>query len=501
MALYIYPPTPVSVVVPPVAFIYDGAPTDVEQDTANPANNKPLPTGVYFIKDGIPTPVLEDTVTPANNEPLPVKLTGVTGDVIINAGDLNVSTSATNDSMAIGDGVTGQLAKVDLNDDAATYALKVKDNDANTKLSTIQADTTALSNTTGDAGSPIALGGISVHGSDGTNFRKLRTDANGELQVDVLSSALPSGAATLAEQQAQTTIVNQISQDTTVLASAVNSDGNPAGSTGVMIGGKDGAGDFQQASVNAAGELSVTFGSAGFATETTLSTLNNKVANDYGASSGAVRTAAQVGNATGQADFNAGATGAQTLRANVNIKREGNDLSYNSGAADANTLRSVLATRHEAAGTPIATRLSDGATFIGEASLVGNSQKIVSTNGQTLKVAAFALGFDSVNAVHKEILLDSTGRVITSPQSRTLDSVAQRTTSGTIVAPSGAKGFTIQNSARAGGALRFSTSGASATVGYLLEAGQSTSYQEGASNLSIFDVDGLGIDCAVLWYV
>ncbi len=50
------------------------------------------------------------------------------------------------------------------------------------------------------------------------------------------------------------------------------------------------------------------------ASEATLSSLNGKVANDFGASSGAVRSAAQVGNATGAADFNAGTTGAQTLR-------------------------------------------------------------------------------------------------------------------------------------------------------------------------------------------
>lgn len=40
--------------------------------------------------------------------------------------------------------------------------------------------------------------------------------------------------------------------------------------------------------------------------------------NDYGASSGALRTAAQIGNATGAADFGAGATGAQTIRVEAN---------------------------------------------------------------------------------------------------------------------------------------------------------------------------------------
>lgn len=52
----------------------------------------------------------------------------------------------------------------------------------------------------------------------------------------------------------------------------------------------------------------------GAATETTLSALNTKVNADFGVSSGAVRTAAQIGNATGAAAFGAGVTGAQVLR-------------------------------------------------------------------------------------------------------------------------------------------------------------------------------------------
>ncbi len=51
-----------------------------------------------------------------------------------------------------------------------------------------------------------------------------------------------------------------------------------------------------------------------------------------------LRTASQVGNATGAADFGSGAAGAQTLR-------------------------TVLATRHEAAATPVATRPGNGTAF------------------------------------------------------------------------------------------------------------------------------------------
>jgi hypothetical protein len=50
-----------------------------------------------------------------------------------------------------------------------------------------------------------------------------------------------------------------------------------------------------------------------------LTTLNNKVTDDYGVSSGAVRVASQIGNTTGSASFGAGVTGAQTLRTTSNI--------------------------------------------------------------------------------------------------------------------------------------------------------------------------------------
>ena len=86
-----------------------------------------------------------------------------------------------------------------------------------------------------------------------------------------------------------------------------------------------------------------------------------------------------------------------------------------------------------------------------------------------------------------------------------IDSMSQSTTdaSATLSAPVGAKGFTIQNSTRASGALRFTKTGggASTSAGFLLEPGQSTSYQEGASSLDIFAVDGVAVDACVIWYV
>lgn len=73
--------------------------------------------------------------------------------------------------------------------------------------------------------------------------------------------------------------------------------------------------------------------------ESSSNSINNKINNNYGASTGAIRTAAQIGNTTGVANFNSGITGAQTLRTSSNITRNGTELSYNLGSSDANTLR------------------------------------------------------------------------------------------------------------------------------------------------------------------
>lgn len=68
-----------------------------------------------------------------------------------------------------------------------------------------------------------------------------------------------------------------------------------------------------------------------------LASLNAKFIDDYGAPSLAIRTASQIGNTSGQADFNTGATGAQTLRTVSNTNDgSGNSItssSYNSARA------------------------------------------------------------------------------------------------------------------------------------------------------------------------
>jgi len=60
MSLYIYPPTPVSVSVPPINFLKDSVITTVEEDTTDHANDVPLPVkdiNSAFIVDLFDTPL------------------------------------------------------------------------------------------------------------------------------------------------------------------------------------------------------------------------------------------------------------------------------------------------------------------------------------------------------------------------------------------------------------------------------------------------------------
>lgn len=130
----------------PTQFVLDGLDVEVEMDTVTPSNSKPLPiiqldpSGVpydpanpkqiAFMKNGSEVVVTEDTVTPSNNIPLPVKLTSVTGDINITAGDLNVQLSdqgANPDVTRIGDG-TNQLAMT------ASGEATTSDADTHTKI-------------------------------------------------------------------------------------------------------------------------------------------------------------------------------------------------------------------------------------------------------------------------------------------------------------------------------------------------------------------------------
>lgn len=148
----------------PIEFVQDGVDTQVEEDTAVPANNKPLPAGLYFYKDGVAVPVNKDTVTPANTEPIPVEIVSAAGvEINITAGDINVHLSdvgANFDATRIGDGsgiylavnADGSINVVDADVlaelvtlNTVDFATEAKQDTQITELQDIEADVEAMS--------------------------------------------------------------------------------------------------------------------------------------------------------------------------------------------------------------------------------------------------------------------------------------------------------------------------------------------------------------------
>lgn len=461
----------------PTQFIHNAVSTQVEQDDVTPANNKPLPTGLYYYKDGVIIPVRRDTVTPSNNAPLPVELIGFDGGTInITAGDINVQLSdmgATFDSARIGDGSGFYLA---INADGS---INVQDAAALAELQNIITELQALNHAQGTDGAASTAEMIRVGGTDGVNDQIQKMTADGRAEVVVMESVLPTGAATEADQDITNAHLSEIEGAVETLESVVGTDGIPAPATGLMIGGVDAAGDFQRVGVNAAGELLVNMstGAGGLASEATLDEMNNKFNQDFGAPATGIRTASQIGNATGAADFNAGADGAQTLRVSANLKRAGNELSYNAGAADANTLRMALATGHGLATQVTLAALEAKLGTLGQKASAGSAPMVLSTEQEAIleRIA------DAVEA--------STVLAPTYQEDTAVDDV----TVGTFVAPAGAKWCKIMADDTNNGNVRVKLGGAATTTsGMQFQPGRSEDFQVAGNISYVMEAAGTG---------
>lgn len=165
-------------------------------------------------------------------------------------------------------------------------------------------------------GSPPPLQAMYVAGQDPFNeLHGLRLNSVYHLLVDnsshtqpisAVALPLPSGAATAAKQDTGNASLASVDTKLSTTNSTLSTiDGHVDGLETLAT-----AGNASLASID--GDVDVALSTR--ASESTLSTLNGKVANNYGAASGAVRVASQVGNASGVADFGAGAVSAQTQR-------------------------------------------------------------------------------------------------------------------------------------------------------------------------------------------
>lgn len=197
---------------------------------------------IQFVLDGVDTQVVEDTITPANNTPLPVKLTGVTGDINITAGDLNVQLShagASYDSTRIGDGtdllaitaageaqvkVTSELpagtqtigsvnaiqsGTWNINNVSGTVSLptgaatEAKQDTGNTSLSSIDGKTPSLGQALMASSVPVAIA---------SNQSAIPASQSGTWNINNVSGtvSLPTGAATEAKQDTGNTSLSSI---------------------------------------------------------------------------------------------------------------------------------------------------------------------------------------------------------------------------------------------------------------------------------------------------
>lgn len=92
----------------------------------------------------------------------------------------------------------------------------------------------AYNSTIDKATDDILVYGNTAKDGSGTSYVPL-LDADGQLQVDVLSNALPTGASTLAEQQSQTTHLATIAGDTTAIQTAVEILDNAISGTEMQV--------------------------------------------------------------------------------------------------------------------------------------------------------------------------------------------------------------------------------------------------------------------------
>ena len=288
-----------------------------------------------------------------------------------NVSDFGATTNALRTASVIGN-TTGQAAFGTGTRSAQTLRVTVATDDV---VPASQSGTWNINNVSGTVSLPTGAATAANQTTANTSLSSIDTKTPALGQTTMAGSSpvviASNQSAVPASQSGTWTVQPGNTANTTPWLTTISQGGNSATVTASSALKVDGSAVTQPVS---AASLPLPTGAA---TESTLSTLSGKVANDYGVSSGAVRTAAQVGNATGVADFGSGAAGSQTLRTVISTRSESvatplaaqlsngsAALDYNSGAASSATLRTVLSTRSESVATPLAAQLSNGTSAV-----------------------------------------------------------------------------------------------------------------------------------------
>ncbi len=307
MAHFIYPQATST-----TAFLLDSVIVSPTVDSAVPANNKGMPVvnlageglGPLDVASGASSAltlrvVVSDDSTISIEED---KDYGVVGaNTIRTAAQIGNATGAADFGSGADSAQTLRVTPSTRSETATTpLAVRLSDGTAfydgatEATVANIDTEVTAINTKTPSLGQALMAASVPV---------AIASDQS-TLPISAASLPLPSGAAT------ESTLVAISGKLPATLGQKLS-----AASLSVTIASDQSDIDVAQAGTwdiqNITGTVSLPTGAS---TEATLATLSGKVANDYGAAAGAVRTAAQIGNAGGIADFDEGAAGSQTLR-------------------------------------------------------------------------------------------------------------------------------------------------------------------------------------------
>ena len=285
-------------------------------------------TTAFVLNSVVVSPTL-DSVVPANNKGLPIVVLAGEG-----LGPLSVNSGAT----------TASTLRVVLSNDSSISIEEDKNYGvvgANTIRTAAQignatggaafgsgADSAQTLRVTTSTRSETATTPLAVRLTDGSAFYAGAT----ETTLGVVSGKLP---ATLGQKAMAASLAVVIANDQSAVpisgtVTATNAANGTLGTTPPTVATQiaaQGPSGLQYLAASISGLLKVDGSGAtqpisaaslplpsGAATETTLNNVYGRLVQDFGASTTALRTASLIGNTAGTADFNAGATSAQTLR-------------------------------------------------------------------------------------------------------------------------------------------------------------------------------------------
>lgn len=463
---------------------------------------------VQFVLDGSNTSVEEDTSDPSNNKPLPVKLMGLNGQITLNADQLDINLDDTDDSVALGDGNGNLIGTVTL--PSTAIALSVQDDEAIASLSNI--DSKILPNGFIDSGNTTGtlLGANGVYTGDAFNVTEYAA-----INVNVVSN-VPS-ATNGVKVEFSGDGVNWVHSHSTTY-----SGGSGVGyifncewqfARVVYTNGATAQGSFLLQTIFKLKPV-----------KQSLYTIDQTVSGNMFAELGKnVIIGKTTGGGGGFVDVKVNPSGALTVEASLSAGTN------NIGDVDVLSLPSLPAGTNNIGDVDVLSlpALPAGTNNIGDVDVAtlpvsfgsgatdATTQRVVLVNDQTLPISASSLPLPTGAATDAK--LDSIITAIGSTNTK-LDSIelntspelnshqTQTVTSAsavTFTAPSGAKRMVIQNSLNANGAIRFTASAGTLTAssGFYLGIGQSTSEIPAGSFKAIATTASENGDVSVIWFV